>query len=117
MIDVRDLAAWIVTCAEQRTTGDYDGVGEVLPAGELLARVAAGVGATPELTEPASTNVEEEEALGGAIVVGGLITAGVGATSMIIGGRKVPVAPAKNAASAAPELVLGPRYAGLRWSM
>lgn len=45
VIDVRDLAAWIVTCAEQRTAGDYDGVGEVLPARDLLAQVAAGVAA------------------------------------------------------------------------
>lgn len=50
IIDVRDLAAWIVSLAEQRTTGDYDGVGEVVPAGELLAEVAAGVGSTATLT-------------------------------------------------------------------
>lgn len=59
VIDVRDLAAWIVTCAEQRTPGDYDGVGEVLPAGELLARVAAGVGATPQLTWVPQETLEE----------------------------------------------------------
>ena len=39
VIDVRDLAAWIVTCAERRTPGDYDGVGEVLPIATLLAQV------------------------------------------------------------------------------
>lgn len=44
VIDVRDLAAWILACAEQRTAGDYDGVGEVLPLGTLLSRVAVGVG-------------------------------------------------------------------------
>nr|WP_232523417.1 NAD-dependent epimerase/dehydratase family protein [Nocardioides sp. MAH-18] len=49
VIDVRDLAAWIVTCAEERTVGDYDGVGDVLPAAELLARVADGVGAQASL--------------------------------------------------------------------
>ena len=43
VIDVRDLAAWIVTCAEQRTTGDYDGVGEVLPIRDLIGQVAVGV--------------------------------------------------------------------------
>ena len=42
VIDVRDLAAWIVTCAEQRTAGDYDGVGEVLPIGDLLGRGRRG---------------------------------------------------------------------------
>ena len=45
-----DLAAWIVTCAEQRTTGDYDGVGEVLALGDLLAQVGAGVGSDATLT-------------------------------------------------------------------
>ncbi|MBZ5737975.1 NAD-dependent epimerase/dehydratase family protein [Nocardioides mangrovi] len=50
VIDVRDLAAWIVTCAEERTTGVYDGVGDVLPVGDVLAQVASGVGATATLT-------------------------------------------------------------------
>lgn len=50
VIDARDLAAWIVNCAEQRTGGDYDGVGEVLPLGTLLARVADGVGGDADLT-------------------------------------------------------------------
>ncbi|MFC7495329.1 MULTISPECIES: NAD-dependent epimerase/dehydratase family protein [unclassified Nocardioides] len=50
VIDVRDLAAWIVTCAEQRTPGDYDGVGEVLPIGDLLAQAAVGVGSDAGLT-------------------------------------------------------------------
>ena len=50
VIDARDLAAWIVTCAEQRTTGDYDGVGEVLPIRDLLAQVAVGVNSDATLT-------------------------------------------------------------------
>lgn len=50
VVDVRDLAAWIVDCAEQRTPGDYDGVGEVLPMDTLLDRVAAGVGSDATLT-------------------------------------------------------------------
>lgn len=50
VIDARDLAAWIVTCAEQRTAGDYDGVGEVLPMRDLLAQVAAGVDSDATLT-------------------------------------------------------------------
>jgi 2'-hydroxyisoflavone reductase len=44
VIDVRDLASWIVDCAEQRRPGTYDGVGEVLPIRDLLASVAQGVG-------------------------------------------------------------------------
>ena len=50
VIDVRDLAAWIVTCAEERTGGDYDGVGEVQAIGDLLAAIATGVGSTASLT-------------------------------------------------------------------
>ncbi|GAA3659997.1 SDR family oxidoreductase [Nocardioides ginsengisoli] len=37
VIDVRDLAAWIVTLAEERTGGVFDAVGEPLPIGDLLA--------------------------------------------------------------------------------
>ncbi|WP_183100878.1 NAD-dependent epimerase/dehydratase family protein, partial [Nocardioides pelophilus] len=36
VIDVRDLAAWIVTLAERRTVGDFDGVGLPVPIGDLL---------------------------------------------------------------------------------
>ncbi|HEU5039032.1 MAG TPA: NAD-dependent epimerase/dehydratase family protein [Nocardioides sp.] len=50
VIDVRDLAAWIVTCAEHRTPGDHDGVGEVLPIRDLLAQVAVGVNSDAALT-------------------------------------------------------------------
>lgn len=42
VIDVRDLAAWIVTLAEQRTTGDLDAVGEQTTIRDLLAAVALG---------------------------------------------------------------------------
>lgn len=47
VVDVRDLAAWIVTAAEEGLVGDLDGVGPATPLGELLAQVAAGVGADP----------------------------------------------------------------------
>ncbi|MEU2200565.1 epimerase [Isoptericola sp. NPDC019482] len=47
VIDVRDLAAWLVDLAERRTEGIFDGVGPVVPVGELLAAVARGVGAEP----------------------------------------------------------------------
>jgi len=50
LIDARDLAAWIVTAAETRLDGVFDGVGPTLRRAELLAQVAAGVGVTPSLT-------------------------------------------------------------------
>jgi 2'-hydroxyisoflavone reductase len=51
VIDVRDLAAWLLDLAESRTTGTYDAVGRAVPLGELLAHTAAAVGAAyPRLT-------------------------------------------------------------------
>jgi 2'-hydroxyisoflavone reductase len=50
VVDVRDLAAWIVTACEQRTTGTYDGVGEPQPMRELLTGCAQGVDAEVALT-------------------------------------------------------------------
>ncbi|MFE5341268.1 NAD-dependent epimerase/dehydratase family protein [Isoptericola sp. NPDC056578] len=47
VIDVRDLAAWLVDLAERRTRGTFDAVGPVTPVGDLLAAVARGVGAAP----------------------------------------------------------------------
>ncbi|WP_244930492.1 NAD-dependent epimerase/dehydratase family protein [Nocardioides sp. W7] len=50
VIDVRDLADWIVDSCELRRTGVFDGVGPVRPLGELLAEVAAGCDADPAWT-------------------------------------------------------------------
>ena len=46
VIDVRDLAAWIVTLAEQRVVGDLDGVGRPTPIGDLLSECAPDAGLT-----------------------------------------------------------------------
>lgn len=50
VVDVRDLAAWVVRAAEEGLTGDFDGVGPVVPVGELLAGSAAGLGVEPSWT-------------------------------------------------------------------
>jgi nucleoside-diphosphate-sugar epimerase len=50
VVDVRDLAAWIVDAAERGLAGTFDGIGPATSRAEFLARVAAGVGADPELT-------------------------------------------------------------------
>lgn len=60
VIDVRDLAAWLVDLAEARTVGDFDGVGPVTAIGDLLAQVAQGVGADPRLTWVPSEVLEEQ---------------------------------------------------------
>ena len=44
-IDVRDLAQWIVRCAEARHIGCFDGVGVPLPRGEFLTTCARALGA------------------------------------------------------------------------
>src|SRR5436309_1415029 len=44
-VDVRDLAAWIVTAGEQRLAGTFDGVGPARPLLKLLRELAGAVGA------------------------------------------------------------------------
>jgi nucleoside-diphosphate-sugar epimerase len=44
VIDVRDLATWIVTCAERRLTGVFDATGQVARLGDLVDQVVAAVG-------------------------------------------------------------------------
>ena len=43
VIDVRDLAVWIVDSAETRRTGVFDGVGPAMPMADLLGQAADGV--------------------------------------------------------------------------
>ena len=50
VIDVHDLATWIVDAAETGLADDYDGVGGETTMAELLTAVAAGCGADVELT-------------------------------------------------------------------
>src|SRR2546423_3413852 len=50
LIDVRDLAHWIVLAAQKRLTGTFDAIGASFARGELLAQCAAGVGASCTFT-------------------------------------------------------------------
>ena len=49
VIDVRDLARWIVTCSEDRVTGVYDATGHVSSLGVMLEEIARSVGGGAEL--------------------------------------------------------------------
>ncbi len=49
VVDVRDLAAWLVDGCEQRLVGTFDGVGPAWPRSKFLTAVAQGVGTDPEL--------------------------------------------------------------------
>ncbi|KRF12351.1 hypothetical protein ASG90_15335 [Nocardioides sp. Soil797] len=48
VIDVRDLAAWIVTCAEQRTQGTFNATGHPTSRQAFLEEVARGVDTRPQ---------------------------------------------------------------------
>lgn len=61
LVDVRDLAEWIVTAAELGTTGDFDAVCPPVPRSELLAQVADGAGADPELVPVSPEALAERE--------------------------------------------------------
>jgi nucleoside-diphosphate-sugar epimerase len=50
VVDVRDLASWVVDSAEARRTGVVDGIGPVQRIADLLDEVVAGVGSTPTFT-------------------------------------------------------------------
>lgn len=49
LVDVRDLAAWVVDAPEAGATGTYDGLAAPITREAFLAALADGVGATPEL--------------------------------------------------------------------
>ena len=44
VIDVRDLASWLVDCAETRATGVFHGTGRAISRADFLAEIADGVG-------------------------------------------------------------------------
>jgi len=49
IVDVRDLAQWLVRAAEDGLRGVFDATGPVLPRGQVLEAVADGVGTEPRL--------------------------------------------------------------------
>lgn len=60
-IDVRDLAAWILSCAERSLTGVYDATAEPSRLGDLVAEVAAAVGGEANVVwAPAEFLLERE---------------------------------------------------------
>ncbi|MDQ6935203.1 MAG: epimerase [Actinomycetota bacterium] len=50
VVDVRDLAEWILDCSEAGRTGTYDATSPVGALGDLLAATARGVGSDAQLT-------------------------------------------------------------------
>lgn len=51
LVDVRDLAAWLVDGTDGGLTGAYDGISAPMPRGEFLARISAAIGRPdPRLT-------------------------------------------------------------------
>ncbi len=60
VVDVRDLAEWIVDACESRLTGVFDGIGPALPIGDLLADAAGGVDAETSFTWVDQTFLTEQ---------------------------------------------------------
>lgn len=61
LIDVRDLAAWIVSCAEQRTEGVFDGTGHLTTRRAFLDEVAHGVDTHPTWTWVGQEQLVEQD--------------------------------------------------------
>lgn len=61
VIDVRDLARWVVDAAEQGATGVFDAVGHAVPRSDLLEEIARGVGAAPRLVPVPSETLREHD--------------------------------------------------------
>ncbi len=51
LVDVADLAAWLVHCVEERLAGAYNVVGDVTPFGSVLDACAEAAGGAPDRLE------------------------------------------------------------------
>jgi nucleoside-diphosphate-sugar epimerase len=60
IIDVRDLAEWIVRMVEAGTTGVYDGVGPATAVADVLAESPSGVGTSPGIEWPGQEFLTEQ---------------------------------------------------------
>ncbi len=63
IIDVRDLAAWLVTVAEHRVDGTFNATGPTAPLGDVLGLAAEVAGSHTELL-PAGREVLAELGIG-----------------------------------------------------
>ncbi|MGW4489973.1 NAD-dependent epimerase/dehydratase family protein [Amycolatopsis sp. NPDC004368] len=57
-IDVRDLAAWIVTAFETGLGGTFDAIGPAVPLGKLLSDIAAAVGGSADFVPARDDQLE-----------------------------------------------------------
>ena len=61
VVDVEDLAAWLVTAAEERIAGPYNAVGDQTTVGAVLEASASAAGRSPELVEADDEWLIEQE--------------------------------------------------------
>lgn len=61
VVDVEDLAAWLVRGAEERLAGAYNAIGDVSTVGAVLDASAAASGASPRFVEAADDWLAQQE--------------------------------------------------------